>query len=199
MWIMKRLSFFVSVIIFWLAACIPVTGSESPLPTLLPPETSTPLVQENNLVTYRDTKNKFEITYSKDIFTPDIENSSADLLVLVLDIGKLFAGKNLENVAVRISASPFCRYKDIYYENTFTGEETLNNINFSVYSTRDAGTFSNVFETLTYQTYHNDLCYEIHLNIREYSLTAFPDVSEYDPEVIIIEFKNLLGTFKFIE
>ena len=169
------------------------------MPTLLPPETSTPLVQENNLVTYQDTKNKFEITYSKDIFTPDIENSSADLLVLILDIGKLFAGKNLENVTVRISASPVCRYKDIYYENTFTGEETLNNINFSVYSTRDAGTFSNVFETLTYQTYYNDLCYEIHLNIREYSLTAFPDVSEYDPEVIIIEFKNLLGTFKFIE
>ena len=197
MWIMKRLSFFVFVIIFWLAACIPVTGSESPLPTLLPPETSTPLVQENNLVTYQDTKNKFEITYSKDIFTPDIENSNADLLVLVLDIGKLFAGKNLENVAVRISASPVCRYKDIYYENP--AKETINNINFSVYSTRDAGTFSNVFETLTYQTYYNDLCYEIHLNIREYSLTAFPDVAEYDPEVIIIEFKNLLGTFKFIE
>jgi hypothetical protein len=35
--------------------------------------------------------------------------------------------------------------------------------------------------------------------MKEYSLTAFPDVAEYDPEVIIIEFKNLLGTFKFIE
>jgi hypothetical protein len=196
---MKRPSFFVFVIVFWLAACIPVTGQESALPTSLPTETSTPPATESEFVTYQDKKNKFEITYSKDIFTPDIENSNADLFVLVLDMGKLFAGKNLSNVVVSVSAGPVCRYKDIYTENNFTGEETINNITFSVYSTRDAGTSSNVFQTLVYQTYHNDLCYEIHLNTKEYSLTAFPDVSEYDPEVLIIEFKNLLGTFAFIE
>jgi hypothetical protein len=117
----------------------------------------------------------------------------------VLDIGKLFAGKNLENIVVNVSASPVCRYKDIYTEDNLTGEETINDITFSVYSTRDTESSSNVFQTLTYQTYHNDLCYEIHLKMREYSLTAFPDVSEYDPEIVIIEFKNLLGTFKFIE
>jgi hypothetical protein len=196
---MKRPSLFVFVLVFWLVACIPVTGQESPLPTMLPTATSTPMAEESEFVTYQDLKNKFEITYSKDIFTSDTENSNADLFVLVLDIGKLFAGKNLENVMVSISTNPVCRYEDIYNENNFTGEETINNITFSVYSSRDAGTFSNVYQTLTYQTYHNDLCYEIQLNMREYSLTAFPDVPEYDPEVVIIEFKNLLGTFKFIE
>lgn len=196
---MKKPSFFIFVIILGLAACIPANVQDIPSPAVVPTETSTPLPEESKFVTYQDRKNKFEITYSKDIFTPDIENSNADLFVLVLDIGKLFAGKNLENVVVHVSAGSVCRYKDIYTENNFTGEETINNVIFSVYSARDAGTSSNVFQTLTYQTHHNNLCYEIHLNMREYSLTAFPDVSEYDPEVIIIEFKNLLGTFKFIE
>jgi hypothetical protein len=194
---MKRLSFF--AIIFWLAACIPVTGQERPLPTSLPTETATPLAEESEFVTYQDLKNKFEITYSKKIFTPDTENSNADLFVLMLDIGKLFPGKNLENFVVTVSAGQVCRYKDIYDENNLTGEETINDTTFSVYSRREAETSGNVFQTITYQTYHNDLCYEIHLNMREYSLTAFPDVPEYDPEVVIIEFKKLLGTFKFID
>ncbi len=142
-------------------------------------------------------KNGFEITYSTEIFTSHTDNSKPGLLLLVLNTEKLFPGQNLENVVVSVSAGPVCRFKDIYYENP--EEETINDIKFSVYSTRDSGTYSNVFETLTYQTDHNDLCYEIHLNIREYSLTAFPELSEYDPEILIIEFKNLLSTFKFIE
>src|SRR5262249_17536146 len=161
-------------------------------PTLLPTETATPLAEESEFVTYQDLKNKFEITYSKKIFTPDVENSNADLLVLVLDIGKLFPGKNLENVEVMVSAGPTCRYKDIYTEDNLTGEEKVNDVTFSVYSTREAGTSSDVFQTLTYQTDHNNLCYEINLKMREYSLTAFPGAPEYDPEVIIIEFKKLL-------
>ena len=133
------------------------------------------------------------------MFTPTIEDSNAGLFVLVLDVGKLFAGKNLENVTVTISASRTCRFRNIYTEKIFSGEETINNITFSIYSNQDTRTSANVFQILTYETFHNDLCYEIHLEIREYSLTAFPDVSEYDPEIIIIELKNLLGTFKLIE
>lgn len=196
---MKSLVCFVLFGLIWLVACIPVTGQESPLPAPLPTETSTPLAEDSELVTYQDTKNKFEVTYSKEIFTSTIEDSNSGLLVLVMDLGKLFAGKNLENVTVTISAGQSCRFKDIYTKKKPTGEETINNIPFSVYSTRDAETSGNVFQTIVYQTYHNDLCYEIHLHMREYSLTAFPDVSEYDPEIIIIEFKNLLSTFKFIE
>lgn len=169
------------------------------MPTSLPTETSTPLAEDSEFVTYRDVKNKFEITYSKAIFTRTVKKSNANPLVLMLDIGKLFAGKNLENVAVNISAGSVCKYKDIYKEANLTGEETINTIPFSVYSTRDTGTSGDVVQTLTYQTYHNDLCYEIQLSMREYSLTVFPDVPEYDAELIIIEFKNLLSTFKFIE
>ena len=187
------------MIIFWLAACTSAIAQGTPYATLLPLETATPLVQENNNVTYPNMKNRFEITYSKDDFIPDTENSNADLLLLVMNIEKNFPGKNLENVNVSISASPICRYKDIYYENTFLGEETVNSINFSIYSTRDAGTFSNTFETLTYQTYRNGLCYEIHLNIREYTLQAFPELSEYNRELLNTEFKNLLNAFKLIE
>jgi len=196
-WIMKRLLFFVFVIVFWLMACVPAKVQDVPLTTLLPTEISTPPAEESKFVTYQDMKNRFEITYSKDVFTPDLENSNDNLLLLVLNIEKLFPGKNLENVVVRIAAGPICRYKEMYYKNP--EKETINDINFSVYSTRDAGTFSNVFETLTYQTYHKGLCYEIHLSIREYTLQAHPELSEYDPEVLLIEFKNLLNTFKFIE
>lgn len=196
---LKRFLFLLFTILFGMTACLPADVQDIPPATLPPTETATPLAEESEFMTYQDTKNKFEITYSKDIFTPDLGKSNADLLVLVLDIGKLFAGKNLENIVVSVSAGPVCRYKDIYTEDNLTGEETINDITFSVYSTRDAESSSNVFQTLTYQTYHNDLCYEIQLNMREYSLTAFPDVSEYDPEIVIIEFKNLLGTFKFIE
>jgi len=193
---MKRPSFYIFVIVFWLVACKPTAAQEIP-PTALPPTaTPTPTAEESEFVTYQDTKNKFEITYSKDIFTPDEENSKADLFVLVMDLGKLFAGKNLENVVVTVSAAPTCRYKDSYYEDP--DQESINNIDFSVYSARHDDMPTNVFQTLTYQTSHNDLCYEIQLLMKEYSLTTFPDVAEYDPEVIIIEFKNLLGTFKFI-
>lgn len=197
---MKKISFFVGVILFWLAACNPKTVQADPAPTVSPPtETPLPPTEESEFVTYRDPKNKFEITYSKQIFTPDLGNSTPDLLVLVLDVGKLFSGKNLENVEVRVSASPVCLYQDIYTEGNLTGEETINDINFSVYSTHDMETANNVVQTLTYQTYHNNHCYEIRLNMKEYSMTAFPDVPEYDPEILIIEFKNLLGTFKFNE
>jgi hypothetical protein len=197
MWIRNRFSFFVLVSIFWLAACIPVTGQENPSPMPLPTETATPVAEENEFITYQNTKNKFEITYSKEKFTPDEDNSNANQLILVMNVDKLFPGQNLENIEVRVSAGVICQYKDIYYQDP--EKETINGIDFSVYSTRDAGTFSNVFETLTYQTFHNGICYEIHLSIREYSLTAFPELSEYDPEIILIEFKTLLNTFKFIE
>ena len=185
--------------LIWLVACIPVTGQESPLPTSLPTETSTPLAEDSELVTYQDTKNKFEVAYSKEKFIPTVQDSDAGHFVLVMDVGKLFAGKNLENVTVTISAGQGCRFKDLYTKKMPTGEETINDITFYVYSTRDVETSGNVFQTIVYQTYHNDLCYEIDLHMREYSLTAFPDVSEYDPEIILIEFKNLLSTFKFIE
>jgi hypothetical protein len=194
---MKRPLFFVIVMIFWLVACIPVTGQASPLPTLLPTVTPTPPPTESEFVTYQGLKNKFEITYSKDKFTPDEGNSNANFLILVLNTEELFPGQNLENVMVSVASGVICQYKDIYYKDP--EKETINSIDFSVYSTRDSGTFSNIFETLTYQTFHNGLCYEIHLSIREYSLTAFPELSEYDPEIIIIEFKNLLNTFKFTD
>ena len=197
MWIKKSISLVSFVVIVSLVACAPTKDQDVPAITASPAETSTPELEESKFVTYQDTKNKFEITYSKDIFTPDLENSTANLLVLVMDIGKLFAGKNLENVVVTVSAAPTCRYKASYYEDP--DKETINNIDFSVYSARNAEMPTNVFQTLTYQTDHNDLCYEIQLHMKEYSLTAFPDVAEYDPEVIIIEFKNLLGAFKFIE
>ncbi len=197
MWIKKRISLIGLLVVFWLGACLSPKAQDVPATAVPPTVTSTPGIEETKFVTYQDKKNKFEITYSKDIFTPDLENSNADLFILVLDIGKLFAGKNLENVVVTISAAPTCRYKDSYYEDP--DQETINNIDFSVYSTRNDEMPTNVFQTLTYQTYNNDLCYEIQLHMKEYSLTAFPDVAEYDPEVIIIEFKNLLGTFKFIE
>jgi len=196
MWNKKRLSFFVFVIIFWLGACTAATGQETP-PTSLPTETLMPPATVSEFVAYQDLKNKFEITYSKDKFTPDVGNSNANLLILVMNTETLFPGQNLETVMVSISAGVICLYKDIYYEDP--DKETINGIDFSVYSTRDAGTFSNVFETLTYQTFHKGICYEIHLSIREYSLTAFPELSEYDPEILIIEFKNLLNTFQFIE
>jgi hypothetical protein len=192
MWIQKRLSLFV----FGLVACTPVTRPEAH-PTTIPTETLTPPATVSEFVTYQDLKNGFEITYSKDTFTPDVGNSNANFLVLVMNTETLFPSQNLENVTVSISAGVICLYKDIYYKDP--EKETINNIDFAVYSTRDAGTFSNTFETLTYQTFHKGLCYEIHLSIREYSLTAFPELSEYDPEIIIIEFKNLLSTFQFTE
>ena len=195
MWLQKRLSLFVFVI-FGLLACAPATVHEAH-PTSLPIATLTPPATVSEFVTYQDLKNRFEITYSKEKFTPDVGNSNANLLILVMNTETLFPGQNLENVTVSISAAVICLYKDIYYQDP--EKETINNIDFSVYSTRDAGTFSNSFETLTYQTFHKGLCYEIHLSIREYSLTAFPELSEYDPEIIIIEFKNLLNTFQFIE
>jgi hypothetical protein len=195
MWLQKRLSLFVFVI-FGLTACAPATVPEAH-PTSLPIATLTPPATVSEFVTYQDLKNRFEITYSKEKFTPDVGNSNANLLILVMNTETLFPGQNLENVTVSISAAVICLYKDIYYQDP--EKETINNIDFAVYSTRDAGTFSNAFETLTYQTFHKGLCYEIHLSIREYSLTAFPELSEYDPEIIIIEFKNLLNTFQFIE
>ena len=186
------------MILFWLAACSPKKVPANPSPTPPPPtETPVPPTEESKFVTYRDLKNKFEITYSKEIFTPDLEKSNAEMLTLVLNIEKLFPDQNLEDVFVSVSAEKVCRFKDIYYEDP--EKETINDIDFSVYSTRDSGTFTNNFETLTYQTVHNELCYEIHLNIREYSLTASPQLSEYDPEILLIEFKNLLNTFKFTD
>src|SRR6185295_14871250 len=108
MWLQKRLSLFV-FIIFGLVACTPAMGQETP-PTSFPTETLTPPATVSEFVAYQDLKNKFEITYSKDKFTPDVGNSNANLLILVMNTETLFPGQNLENVMVSISAGVICLY-----------------------------------------------------------------------------------------
>src|ERR1044071_8789827 len=108
MWLHKRLSLFVFLILgLW--ACTPATSQETP-PTPVPTETLTPPATVSEFVTYQDLKNRFEITYSKDKFTPDVGNSNANFLVLVMNTETLFPGQNLENVTVNISAGVICVY-----------------------------------------------------------------------------------------
>jgi hypothetical protein len=68
---LKRFLFLLFTIVFGMTACLPADVQDTPSATLPPTETATPLAEESEFVTYQDTKNKFEITYSKDIFTPD--------------------------------------------------------------------------------------------------------------------------------
>jgi hypothetical protein len=173
-----------------LAACSP--ASEIIVPSKIPSIVPTlPAV-----VVYRDVTNRFELTYSKNDFQIASDKLPCVAVDFLLNLAEDFGGKNLEEVRVSIAVNPDCYF---VREDGFKESASINGIDFTKYSERNSGSKSNVFETLTYQTTHNGNNYEIQINIREYRLDRFPDLTEYSRTVLDTKLDSLIKTFKFLE
>jgi hypothetical protein len=176
-----------------LAACS--TASVEITPTEVPTIVPTPL----SLATYRDTVNKFEVTYSKNDYLLDSYNYPGETVAFLLNVEDLFAGKNLEEVRIAILVNPECRsYTDGYSPSTGVDSISINGISFTKYSERD-GTHSYAFDLATYQTMYNENRYEIFSKITEQRLEAFPNLTEYSRPLLETQVNNFIESFRFIE
>lgn len=151
------------------------------------------------VIVYQDFTNKFELTYSKEDFRIDSHKYPNVVGDFLLNLEKIFPGKNLEEVKVSIAVNPECQFIGGYSLTATIENALINGTNFKKYSARDSGSGTNVFETITYQTTHNDNCYEIHTGIREYRLDVFPNLSEYSRSLLDTKVDGLIETFRFIE
>jgi len=172
-----------------LVACS--TSSEIIVPSKIPSIVPTPPA----LVVYRDVTNKFELTYSQRDFQITSSKLSCAAVDFLLNLEEDFAGKNLEEVRVSIAVNPQCYLA----EDGFKESARINGIDFTKYSLRNSGSKSNIFETITYQTTHNGNSYEIRIDIREYRLDRFLDLTEYSRTLLDTKVDSLIRTFKFLE
>lgn len=151
------------------------------------------------LAVYQDFTNKFELTYSKSDFQFDSYKYPNVAVDFLLNLEDNFPGKNLEEVRISIAVNPECHFIGGYSLTAVIENATINGVDFTKYSARDSGSGTNVFETITYQTTHNDNCYEIHTRIREYRLDVFPNLTEYSRSLLDAKVDSLIKTFRFIE
>jgi hypothetical protein len=177
------------VFLILLAACSPT--SEIIVPSKTPSIVPTPTA----LVVYRDVTNRFELTYSQNDFQIASDKLPCAVVDFLLNLEDDFAGKNLEEVRVSIAVNPECWLT----EYGFKESARINGIDFTKYSVRNGGTSTNIFETITYQTTHNGNIYEIRIDIREYRLDSFPELTEYSRTLLDTKVDRLIKTFKFIE
>jgi hypothetical protein len=183
-----------SVLFFMvLAACSPASEvvTSTKASNIVPTSTE--------IAVYRDTTNKFELTYSRSDFGIDSYRYPGENLGLLLDVENNFSGTNLEEVRVSLAVNPTCQYIEGYGSTVYVENAAINGVNFTKYSARDSGSKSNIFETITYQTFHDENCYEIHINIREYSLDRLPDLTEYSRPLLGLKVDSLINSFRFIE
>jgi hypothetical protein len=176
-----------------LAACS--VSTEVVEPTKFVSPVATPL----GLVVYRDATNKFELTYSQSDFQIDSYKYSGVVVDFVLNLEDHFPGKNLEEVRVSIAVNPECHFIKAHSATANVENAMIDGISFTKFAMRDSGSKSNIFETITYQTIHHNSCYEIHINIREYALDRFPNLTEYSRTLLDMKLNDLVTTFRFIE
>ena len=185
-------AFWTVVVSILLAACS--ASSEMIVPSKVPSIVPTPTA----LVVYRDVTNKFELTYSKSDFQIDSYKYPGVVVDFLLNLKDDFTGKNLEEVRVSIAVNPECHFIREGF-SAFIESASINRVDFTKYSARDSASKSNTFETISYQTFHNELCYEIHTNIREYNLDRFPELTEYSRTLLDTKLDSLIKTFRFLE
>jgi hypothetical protein len=147
-------------------------------------------------IVYRDATNKFELTYSPSDFEIDSYKYPGIAVDFLLNLEDNFPGKNLEEVRVSIAVNPECHFVKVY---NYAERATINGMSFTKIPMRDSGSGTNIFETITYQTTRNEQCYEIHINIREYRLDVFPNLSEYSRALLDTKLNDFVNTFRFIE
>jgi len=182
-------AFWIIVFSILLAACS--TSSEIIVPSKIPSIVPIPPA----LVVYRDVTNGFELTYSQSDFQITSDKLSCAAVDFLLNLEEDFAGKNLEEVRVSIGVNPECYLA----EYGFKESARINGIDFTKYSVRNGGTMANIFETITYQTTHNGNIYEIRIDIREYRLDSFPNLTEYSRTLLDTKLDSLIRTFKFLK
>ena len=192
---MKKWAVLSIVCLLSLNACIaPQPGNTASAPTVTPSITPAGV-----LTTYQDLKNHFELKYSEEDYYPDTYRYPGEAVALLLDVNKLFAGKNLEEVRVNVSVNPTCRSIDGYSSLTSDIEDVeINGVGFTRYFARDAGTNSNTFEHTTYQTPYAENCYELNVSVREYVLAVFPDLTEYSKDLLNAKLDPLVQSFRFL-
>lgn len=193
---MKKWCGLLAICVMSLCACTPShPGSASPQSTV-----ATPFPALENLLTYQDLTNKFELKYSEEDYFPDEYKDSGEVFALWLDVNKIFIGKNLEEVRVNVSVNPECRSVNGYSVLTSDIEDVeINGVGFTKYFSRDAGTNSTTFEHTTYQTQYAKNCYELNVDVREYVLTVFPDLTEYSKDLLNAKLDPLVQSFRFLD
>jgi hypothetical protein len=165
-----------------------------------PPQDISPSATSEALITYQDVANQFELKYSLEDYSPDPYQYPGENFALLLDVNKLFAGKNLEEVRVNVAVNPKCRSTAGYSPLTSEIESVIiHGVEFTKYSARDAGTHSNTFEHITYQTQHAEHCYEITVSVREYRLDVFPDLTEYSKDLLNSKLDLVIQSFRFLD
>ena len=183
---------------FWGILLISGLGACSPLPAAITPiQTVNIAPTDSEFTTYRDVANQFEMTYSKSDFEIDPYKDPEDTLSLLLNVQENFDGQNLEEVRVSIGVNSDCNYIQGHGLTASVEALSIKGIDFTKYSTRDSGSSTNIFETITYATIHNNKCYEIHISIREYRLDAFPNLTEYSRGLLDTKLERLIASFKF--
>jgi len=192
---MKMWTVFLVISAMSLHACTPPE-----LVTAVPQSPVTPpMPTPEGLITYQDLMNKFELKYSAEDYYRDEYTYPGEAFALVLDINEIFAGKNLEEVRVNVSVNPACRSMEGYSPLTSDIEPVkINGVDFTKYSSRDAGTNTMVFEHTTYQAQYAENCYELNIRVREYVLTVFPDLAEYSHDLLNAKLDPLIQSFRFL-
>lgn len=178
-----------------LCACTPL----EPEPPILQFTAAAPVPTQDTFVTYQDLQNKFELKYSAEDYSPDSYKYPGEAFALLLDVNTIFVGNNLEGVRVNVAANPVCLSLDGYGLTASIEDVSINGIDFTKYSERDAGTHSLTFEHTTYQTQHAHRCYEITVSVREYLLDVSPNLTEYSKDLLTSKLDPLIQTFRFLD
>ena len=189
---MRKCELWLFILCLWSCGPLQAGTATDPWQNISPSATPDPLI------TYQDTVNRFELKYSSEDYSPDPYRYPGENFALLLDVNKLFAGKNLEEVRVNVAVNPECRagYSPLTSE---IESVTIQGVGFTKYFERDAGTHSNTFEHTTYQTQHARHCYEITVSVREYILDVFPDLTEYSKDLLNSKLDPLIQSFRFLD
>lgn len=181
------------------------------------PSTTAPFsnTTEEGYSIYVNTKYGFSIMYPTSINKINFNSAgdrdnldSADIFTAQIP-DDTFKGTNLREVTIIAGAkkTDANTCSNVLYENNVNdfgsnnaSRVNINGINFTKVKVQDAGA-GNIYNTTRYSTYKNNTCYEL-LSVAHSSNIGIlresdPNVKEYDENLFMPEFQEIVSSFKF--